>query len=49
MTATRTAPSTSPPSVEIPFDDDTETEIDDKPVDDYVGEGEDRPGEGIHF
>ena len=32
-----------------PFDDDTETEIDDKPVDDYVGEGEDRPGEGIHF
>ena len=32
-----------------PFDDDTETEIDDNPVDNYVGEGEDRPGEGIHF
>ena len=32
-----------------PFDDDTKTEIDDKPVEDYVGEGEDRPGEGIHF
>lgn len=32
-----------------PFDDDTETEIDDKPVEDYVGDGEDRPGEGIHF
>lgn len=32
-----------------PFDDDTPTEVDDKPVEDYVGEGEDRPGEGIHF
>lgn len=32
-----------------PFDDDTKTEIDDKPVEDYVGDGEDRPGEGIHF
>lgn len=32
-----------------PFDDDTETEIDDKPVEDYVGEGEDRPGSGIQF
>ena len=25
------------------------TEIDDHPVEDYVGEGEDRPGEGKHF
>ena len=32
-----------------PFDDDTKTEIDDTPVEDYIGEGEDRPGEGIHF
>ena len=32
-----------------PFDDDTQTEVDDKPVEDYVGDGEDRPGEGIHF
>ena len=32
-----------------PFDDDTKTEIDDKPVEDYVGEGEDRPGGGIQF
>ena len=32
-----------------PFDNDTKTEIDDTPVEDYVGEGEDRPGEGIHF
>jgi hypothetical protein len=32
-----------------PFNNDTETEINDKPVEDYVGEGEDRPGEGIHF
>ena len=32
-----------------PFDDDTKTEIDDKPVEDYVGDGEDRPGGGIQF
>ena len=32
-----------------PFENDTSTEIDDRPVEDYVGEGEDRPGEGIHF
>lgn len=32
-----------------PFDNDTPTEIDDRPVEDYVGEGEDLPGEGKHF
>ena len=32
-----------------PFENDTPTEIDDRPVEDYVGESEDRPGEGIHF
>lgn len=32
-----------------PFDNDTNTEIDDKPVEDYVGTGENRPGAGIHF
>ena len=32
-----------------PFENDTPTEIDDRPVEDYVGDGEDRPGEGIHF
>ena len=32
-----------------PFENDTPTEIDDRTVEDYVGEGEDRPGEGIHF
>lgn len=32
-----------------PFDDDTETEIEDTPVEDLIGDGEDRPGEGIHF
>ena len=32
-----------------PFENDTPTEIDDRPVENYVGEGEDRPGEGIHF
>lgn len=32
-----------------PFENDTPTEIDDHPVEDYVGEGEDHPGEGKHF
>ena len=32
-----------------PFENDMPTEIDDRPVEDYVGEGEDRPGEGKHF
>ena len=32
-----------------PFENDTPTEIDDRPVEDHVGEGEDRPGEGKHF
>ena len=32
-----------------PFENDTPIEIDDRPVEDYIGEGEDRPGEGIHF
>lgn len=34
---------------ENPFDSDSQTEIDDVPVEDYIGEGEDRPGEGIQF
>ena len=32
-----------------PFENDIPTEIDDRPVEDYVGEGEDRPGEAKHF
>ena len=32
-----------------PFENDTPTEIDDRAVEDYIGEGEDRPGEGKHF
>ena len=32
-----------------PFENDSPTEIDDRPVEDYIGEGEDRPGEGKHF
>ena len=32
-----------------PFDDDTNTEITDTPVEDIIGSGEERPGEGIHF
>ena len=32
-----------------PFENDTPTAIDDRPAEDYVGEGEDRPGEGKHF
>ncbi len=34
---------------ENPFLNNTPTEIDDTPVEDYIGEGEDRSGEGIHF
>ena len=32
-----------------PFDDDTETDIEDTPVEDLIGDDEERPGEGIHF
>ena len=32
-----------------PFENNTPTEIDDRPVEDYIGEGENRPGEGKHF
>ena len=32
-----------------PFENNTPTEIDDRPIEDYIGEGEDRPGEGMHF
>ena len=32
-----------------PFEKDIPTEIDDRPVEDYIGEGEDRPGEGKNF
>ena len=32
-----------------PFENDIPTEIDDRPVEDYIGEGEDLPGEGMHF
>ena len=32
-----------------PFENDTPTEIDDRPVEYYIGEGECRPGEGKHF
>ena len=32
-----------------PFESGTPTEIDDRSVEDYIGEGEDRPGEGKHF
>ena len=32
-----------------PFTNDMPTEIDDRPEEDYIGESEDRPGEGKHF
>ena len=32
-----------------PFEDAPPTEIEDHPVDEFIGEGDDRPGEGIHF
>ena len=37
------------PGGDNPFDDDVETEITDTPVEDLIGEGEERPGGGIHF
>ncbi len=32
-----------------PFENAPSTEIDDHPVNEFIGEGDDRPGEGIHF
>ncbi|MCR5694160.1 MAG: hypothetical protein K6G89_04220 [Clostridia bacterium] len=32
-----------------PFDDDTPTVVDEHSVEEFIGEGDDRPGEGIHF
>ena len=32
-----------------PFDEDVETDIEDTPVEDLIGEDEERPGDGIHF
>ena len=32
-----------------PFENDIPTEINDRLVEDYIGKGEDRPGEGIRF
>ena len=32
-----------------PFENAPPTEIEDHPVDEFIGEGDDRPGEGIHF
>ena len=32
-----------------PFDDNTPTQIDDHSSDEFIGEDDDRPGEGIHF
>ncbi len=32
-----------------PFENAPPTEINDHPVDEFIGEGDDRPGEGIHF
>ena len=34
---------------ENPFDPDVPTEVDEHDVDEFIGEGDDRPGEGIHF
>ena len=32
-----------------PFENAPPTEIEDYPVEEFIGEGDDRPGEGIHF
>ena len=46
----KNSPEYQPPAGgDNPFDNDTETEIEDTPVEDLIGDGEDRPGEGIHF
>lgn len=46
----KNAPEYQPPAGgDNPFDDDTETEIEDVPVEDLIGDGEDAPGEGTHF
>ena len=37
------------PSGDNPFDNDTETEVEETPVEDLIGDGEDAPGEGTHF
>lgn len=38
-----------PETSDNPFAGGGKTEVKDNPSDDYIGEGEDRPGEGIHF
>jgi hypothetical protein len=46
----KNAPEYQPPAGgKNPFEEDVETEIVDKPVEDLIGEDEDRPGEGTHF
>lgn len=37
------------PGGDNPFDNDTETEVEETPVEDLIGDGEDAPGEGTHF
>lgn len=49
-TTTKTENEYKPPeSGDNPFAGGGKTEFKDNPSDDYIGEGEDRPGEGIHF
>ena len=43
------ADSETPAGGDNPFDDDTETDVEDTPVEDLVGDDEERPGDGIHF
>lgn len=49
-TTTKTENEYKPPETgDNPFAGGGKTEVKDNPSDDYIGEGEDRPGEGIHF
>lgn len=49
-TTTKTDNEYKPPETgDNPFAGGGKTEVKDNPSDDYIGEGEDRPGEGIHF
>ena len=43
------ADSETPADGNNPFDEDVETDIEDTPVEDLIGDDEERPGDGIHF
>ena len=48
-TAPTTKPTTPPTVGDNPFAGDSDSKVEDTPVEDLIGNGEDRPGEGEHF